>query len=130
MRMDVISDFLSALKHAAQRGKPSVAIAETTLLKNIGEVLVEAGYLTGVDTQGRKEKKTLIAAITYVDEAPRVHGVKRISKPSRRVYLGADEIYEVRQGHGTLILSTPEGVMTGSDARKSRVGGEALFEIW
>ena len=60
----------------------------------------------------------------------RVHDVKRVSKPSRRVYYAVKDIVPVRRGYGRVILSTPKGVLTGDAARKEKVGGEALFEIW
>ena len=97
----------------------------------IAEKLQEAGYVTAVDKKGKKVKKTLDVVLKYDASGKHViAGVKRVSKPGRRVYRGAQELFSVRYGHGSLILSTPKGVMTSKDARKQKVGGEALFEVW
>ena len=81
--------------------------------------------------EGKKIKKTLDIVLKY-DTAgmPRIQGVKRISKPGRRMYKSVLEIVPVRYGKGSLILSTPAGVKTDKEAKKEKVGGEALFEIW
>ena len=84
-----------------------------------------------VDKKGKKVRKTLDVMLKYVEKGvPVIHGARRISKPGRRVYKKAHEIMPVRYGHGALLLSTPKGVMTDKEARKEKVGGEALFEIW
>ena len=97
----------------------------------IAEVLKSAGFITDVEKRGKKVRKTIHVVLAYKkDGTPRITEVKRISKPSRRVYKGAGEIFPVRYGKGILVLSTPNGIVTDAQARKERVGGEALFEIW
>ena len=88
------------------------------------------GYLTSVTKRGKKIRKSLVLGISYKGTVPTLTDVKRISKPSRRVYMHTKDIHTVRQGEGLLILSTPSGLMTGSEAHKNKVGGEALFSIW
>ena len=95
----------------------------------IAEVLEQEGYITGID---RKAKKEGVLSVTLADKdgAPVVQGVKRISKPSRRLYVGVRDIKAVKRGYGAVVLSTPAGVMSGKQAKIKNVGGEVLFEIW
>ena len=76
-------------------------------------------------------RKHIEVELAYeADGSSRISGANRISKPSRRVYLGVNNIKSVRQGQGFLVMSTPRGIMVGDEARKAKVGGEALFRIW
>jgi small subunit ribosomal protein S8 len=87
--------------------------------------------LKAIEKKGKKVKKTLDVTLAY-DAAgnPKINGVKRVSKPGRRMYRSVHEIVPVRYGHGALVLSTPKGILIDKEARKENVGGEALFEIW
>ncbi len=93
----------------------------------VAQILSREGYVGQVE-EGKKMNLTI--PLNYKDGRPTINGVKRISKPSRRMYLGVRDLRPVKRGHGLLILSTPQGLMTGKEAREKRVGGEALFEIW
>ncbi|MBI4093916.1 30S ribosomal protein S8 [Candidatus Kaiserbacteria bacterium] len=131
MTNDPVADLIVRLKNAATIGKACVSIPYSNFKMAIAESLKSAGYVKAVEKKGKKVKKTLDITLEYdVAGKPRLSGVKRISKPGRRVYRGARELFVVRYGHGALILSTPKGVMTNIEARKQKVGGEALFEIW
>ena len=96
----------------------------------IAKTLFNAGFIASYAKKSRKKGDVLEVGISYVNEKPRVSDVKQISKSSRRVYMGLHDITSVKNGRGLLVLSTPKGVMTGDEARKAHVGGEALFEIW
>lgn len=96
----------------------------------IAEKLKEAGFVSAVERKGKKIRKNLDITLKYKDGEHAIAGVKRISKPGRRLYKNSREIIPVRYGYGALILSTPKGVLTDKEARKEKVGGEALFEIW
>ena len=95
----------------------------------VAEKLKDAGFIEHVEKKGKKVKKTIDVTLKYNDGAPKIQGVKRVSKPGRRLYRGARDVVSVRYGHGALILSTPKGVMTDKEARTAKVGGEALFEM-
>ena len=131
MVSDPVADFITRLTNAGAIRKASVSIPFSNFKMAIAEKLKDAGFIKSIDKKGKKVKKTLEVALKY-DEAGNhvINGVKRISKPGRRMYKGSNEIIPVRYGHGQLILSTPKGVLTGKEARKEKVGGEALFEIW
>lgn len=131
MITDPISDMLIRIKNASRVGHQTVTVPFSELKFAIAELLLREGYLTSVVKRGKKVRKTLALGIAYKDAgASALTDVTRISKPSRRVYLHAKDIYPVRQGKGLLVISTPSGLMTGSEAYKNKVGGEALFSIW
>lgn len=128
---DTIGDFIIRLKNAGFVKKTSVSVPYSALKHAIAEKLQDAGFVKAIEKKGKKAHKTLDVVLKYGEEgAPAIQGVKRISKPGRRLYRSAREIMPVRYGHGVLVLSTPNGIKTGSEARKEKVGGEALFEIW
>lgn len=128
---DTIADFITSVKNASAAGKASAVIPYSRMKMDIAKILKKEGYIADAEKHGRKTGKVLEITISYEDDkSPRVRGVKRISKPSRRVYIGKDDIRPVKQGYGLVVLSTPGGIMTGSDAQKKGVGGEVLFEIW
>lgn len=131
MITDPIGDLIIRLKNGSDVKKTQVSIPFSMFKMAIAEKLKEAGFVKTVEKKGKKVKKTIDVTLVY-DEAgnPKIKGVRRISKPGRRLYRSVQEIVPVRYGHGAIILSTPKGVMTGTEARKAQVGGEALFEIW
>lgn len=107
-------------------GHSSVTLPYSSIKNAIAKILEREGYLTNVS----KKNNSLVVGLSYASGRPAIRGVKRISKPSRRMYMGVREVQPVKRGHGLLVLSTPAGVVTGKEARQMRVGGEALFEIW
>ena len=129
--MDTIGDFIVRLANAGAIKKTSVSLPYSAFKMAVAEKLRDAGFIAGVEKKGKKIKKTLDVALKYTpDGAHVISGMRRISRPGRRVYKSVFEIHPVRYGKGALMLSTPKGVLTDKEARKQRVGGEALFEIW
>lgn len=121
---------LIMIKNAGRAEKESVCLPYSNMKNSIAECLKKEGYIGGVAKKVRKEHPVLEINLLYVDKKPRIMEVERISKQSRRVYFGVKDIYPVRSGAGLLVLSTPKGILSGKEARKERVGGEALFRIW
>lgn len=130
MTTDPISDFLIQIKNGGKAKKEAITVPASNLKQAIAETLVRTGWLKSVVKRGKKVKKYLTCELNYVDGAPKIAEVKRISKPSRRVYVGAGELNVVRGGFGLAILSTPKGILTSGEAKKQKVGGELLFEIF
>ena len=131
MVVDPIADFINQLKNAGAAKKDVVSVPFSKFKYAVAHKLKEAGYVKGVSKRGKKTRKCVEVEILYTEGgSPKIHGVKRVSKPSRRVYERADTIQSVKYGRGALILSTPRGVLTDKEARKEKVGGEALFKIW
>lgn len=131
MITDPIGDLIIRLKNGSDVKKTQVSVPFSMFKMAIAEKLKEAGFVKAVEKKGKKVKKTIDMTLVYdASGKPKIQGVKRISKPGRRLYRSVQEIVPVRYGHGAILLSTPKGVMTGTEARKAQVGGEALFEIW
>jgi small subunit ribosomal protein S8 len=130
MVVDQISNLIISLKNASKAGKASVTFTHTKLKSAILDTLVREGYISSVEKDGKGVAKSLTATLAQKDKAPAIEGVKRVSKFSRRIYKGVSDIKPVKNGFGTLILSTPKGILSDKEARKVNIGGEALFEIW
>lgn len=128
--MDHTSNMLISLKNGGNAGKATVTVPFSKFKAEIAKTLFGAGYVASYAKKSRKKGDVLELGIVYNDASPRIHDVKRISKSSRRVYYGVDDVKPVLHGRGLLVLSTPKGIKTGDEARKEHVGGEALFEIW
>ncbi len=130
MVTDPIADLLVRIKNAGNTGLPSTIIPYSQLKFEIASLLQKEGYIGSVSKKGKKAKKVIEVSIAYTNKKPRIADAARVSKPSRRVYMGVHDIKPVRHGYGLLVLSTPKGIMTDKEARKEHVGGEALFKIW
>ncbi len=128
--MDTISNFIIKLKNAGNAGLENVSVPYSKLKHSIAEVLKKEGYLKSVEQKSEKGRPVLSIALFLENRVPKIKGVQRISKPSKRIYKKAEEIRTVKNGYGSLILSTSAGVMTGREAKKQKLGGEALFQIW
>lgn len=126
---DPIGDFITRLVNASVLKRDTVSVPFSNFKLAIAEKLRDAGYLEAVEKKGKKVKKTIDITLKY-GTRPGIRGVTRVSKPGRRLYRSAGEIHSVRYGHGALILTTPKGIKTDSEARKEKIGGEALFQIW
>lgn len=127
---DPIADMLIRIKNGGYASKETVEMPFSILKEAIAKVLFAEGFITSYAKKGKKVQKTLEVGIAYEGKTPRVSDVARMSKPSRRFYIKNDEIKQIKNGHGLMVMSTPKGIMTGDEAKKSQVGGEALFKIW
>ncbi len=126
-----VSDFLIRIKNASMARRREVILPYSNINKEIGKVLIKEGFLQEIKEAKTGEGKSLQAVITYERRAPVLTNVIVVSKPSLRVYKTSKTIANVeRRGKHKVILSTSQGVMSGSDARKKGIGGEILFEIW
>jgi len=126
---DPVGDMLARIENGAAAKKLSVSVPFSNLRANIADVLAELGFVTDFDVNEDEDKITIKPAYTDDGES-KVRHTRRISRPARRRYVGTDGIPDVRGDYGAVILSTPEGVLTGEKARQQHVGGELLFEIW
>ena len=130
MITDPISNFIVSIRNASDARKTSVEVPYSALKESIAHVLAKGGYLSTIEKKGKKAVKTLEVGIVYMGAEPRIQGVERISKPSRRIYQKAKDIRMFKSGFGNTVLSTPKGILLDIDARKHKVGGEVLFKIW
>ena len=132
---DPVADMLNRIRTAVVAGQSSASVPNSKLKTEIARILQEEGYIEGVDVvQDGGVHSTLELRIRYVGERrkrrPIITGIKRVSRPGRRVYAAKRKIPRVLSGMGIAIMSTPKGMMTGSRARRLGVGGEVLCHVW
>lgn len=128
---DPISDMLARVRNAGRAQLPAVEVPHSKLKESIARVLKEEGYVTDVEVAATgKAAKAIKLRLKYQGRKTVFEGLRRVSTPGRRVYIASKEIPRVRGGLGVAILSTPEGVMTGVNARKKNLGGEVLAHVW
>lgn len=128
---DSISDMLIRIKNALMRKRDKVNVSYSKLLERLAEVLKREGFIKDYEIKGEGVKKELIIHLKYDEEGnPFITDVKRVSKPGRRIYVKKDNIPWVNNGMGIAILSTSKGILTDREARRLKVGGELLCEVW
>ncbi len=128
---DPIADMLTRIRNANSVGKNTVDIPASNIKVNLGEVLKEEGFINDIKMVEKKPQNMIRIYLKYGDNDQKViTGLKRISKPGLRVYVGKEEIPRVLGGLGIAVLSTSHGVLTDKKARKAGVGGEVLCYIW
>ncbi|MFA6519252.1 MAG: 30S ribosomal protein S8 [Candidatus Paceibacterota bacterium] len=134
MVTDRVGDFIIRLQNAAMIGKKEVSLPYSEHLLTIAKKLRELGFVSRVEVKEKEEgsvKKNIIVELAYNERGEaKLRGVKRISKPGRRLYAPHTAAHKVKGGTGARILSSSLGIITDAEARKNRVGGEDLFEIW
>ncbi|MDE2188576.1 MAG: 30S ribosomal protein S8 [Patescibacteria group bacterium] len=130
MVTDPIADFITRISNAAKAGKSVAAVPHSKVKESIAHILKKAGYFSSVEKKGTGVAQTIEVGLIYTNGQPRIHGVMRVSKPSRRLYQKARDIRPFRQGYGNIIYSTPRGILADFEAKKLKVGGEILFKIW
>ncbi|HSY73903.1 MAG TPA: 30S ribosomal protein S8 [Dongiaceae bacterium] len=126
---DPISDMLTRIRNASRALLPAVELPHSRMKESLAHILKKEGYVAEVSVDGKVIKKLKIQ-LKYQGKKNVIEGLKRISKPGLRKYVGATEIPRVLAGLGISIVSTSEGVMTGTQAKKKNLGGELLCQIW
>ena len=131
MMTDPIADMLTRIRNGAGARKASVDVPWSRHKEAIARVLVEEGYLAEAAMVREGQFPTLRLGLRY-DQTRRsvISGIRRVSRPSLRVYVGSDEIPSVRRGLGVSVLSTPKGILHDREARRQGVGGEVICQIW
>jgi len=127
---DPITDFLNRIRNAQAVSKETVDIPFSNLNYEIAKILEKEGFIENVEKKGKKTKRIIEISLKYQDKTPAILGLYRVSKPGQRIYIKAKKIKKVRGGYGMAIISTPKGLMTNKEARKQKLGGELICEIW
>ena len=129
MMTDPVSDMLTRIRNAALARHERTLVPASQLKKHIAEILKAEGYIA--DVRQEEDPRSLTIVLKYGrDRTSAIDGIKRISRPGRRVYVRHDRIPRVLQGMGVAILSTSRGIMSDKEARRQKVGGELLCEVW
>jgi len=127
---DPISDMLTRIRNAIAVNKAEVSMPHSNIKQQVADLLKKTGFIESVKTEGKGIDKKLVVIINSQSTNARITEIKRLSRPGRRWYVSADEIPTVKRGRGIVIVSTSKGLMTGSDAKKNRVGGELICQVY
>jgi small subunit ribosomal protein S8 len=127
---DPISDFLTRLRNAGRAGLPLVKLPHSKIKAEIARVLKKEGYITDFSVESSGVRKQITVSTKFVNGKFAITGLKRVSKPGLRRYVGAGDIPRVLGGAGISILSTPRGVLSGREARRQNLGGELLALVY
>ena len=131
---DPIADMLTRIRNGTMRQHESVSMPHSQMKERVAEVLRDEGYIEDYQVLPEKPSQTLRMRLKYVGDRrnrrPVINGLKRVSTPGRRVYVGKGEIPWVLSGMGTAIVTTSRGVMTGQKARRLGIGGEVICKVW
>ena len=126
---DPIADLLTRIRNAGRALLPTVELPHSRIKEDLARILVREGYLTECAVEGTSMRK-LRLRLKYSGRKSVIEGLRRVSKPGLRKYVGVDEIPRVLGGLGIAVLSTPSGLMTATQARRQNVGGEVLCYVW
>jgi small subunit ribosomal protein S8 len=128
---DPIADLITRIKNGYAVRKRKFKVPYSAIKESLAKILVQEGYLREVVVEGKKpQEKQLVISLKYPHQEPAITEIERVSKPSLRVYLQAKELKPVRGGFGLRILSTSQGLMTDKQAKKKKLGGEVICQLW
>src|SRR5688572_22486064 len=126
---DPIADLLTRIRNAIAVGKTDIVVPSSKLKQTVAEQLKKAGYLSAVKIVEASPRNNLVITINSGDEPVKITEIQRVSKPGQRVYAKSADIPRVKNGRGIVLVSTSQGVMTGDQAKKARLGGEVLCKV-
>ena len=127
---DSIADMLTRIRNAQTARHETVTLETSIMKKSIEQILLDEGYISEFEEVEGSKNKNLVISLKYVNKNKVITGLKRISKPGRRIYASCEDLPKVLGGLGIVIVSTSKGVMTDRDARKLGIGGEVLAYVW
>ncbi|MCH2613946.1 MAG: 30S ribosomal protein S8 [Opitutales bacterium] len=131
MHTDPISDFLTRVRNASSAGKDQCISPHSKMKAEIARILKEEGFIQDVSAgKDAKGNKTLVVTLKYVDFEPSLSGFERVRRPGLRLYSKSMDIPRVLNGLGVCILTTPKGLMKDRDARRQKLGGEMVCNVW
>jgi len=131
MLTDPVSDYLTRIRNALSADHPDVEVPASRLKKEMSRILAEQGYITSFEVEPTAVGEVIQIQLKYTDDRrPVISGMRRVSRPGRRYYVGSGDVPRVQGGMGTSIVSTSTGVMTGHEATAKGVGGEVVAYVW
>lgn len=130
MNTDPIADLFTRIRNAQATGLGDLEVPYSDFKMRLVQLMADNGFLGQIDKKGSKAQKSIHLILIYKDGQPAIHEITRISKPGQRIYLENHEIRSVKRGRGMGIISTSKGLVSDQDAKKQKVGGELIGEIW
>jgi len=127
---DPITDMLNQIMNAQAVGKAEISIPFSNIKEQIAIILSKEGFLGEAKKSVKGQQKILKIILKYDNGSPAIVGVKRVSKPGQRIYEKVSEIKKVHGGYGISVISTPKGLMTNKEAKKAKLGGEIICQVW
>ena len=127
---DAVADLITRIRNAIAVGKTEIRVPASKLKIAVANKLQEANYVEKVEIEPAKPRDILHVVINSVDRSANINAIKKVSRPGRRIYVGANDIPKVKSGRGTVLISTPQGILTGQEAKKAKLGGEILVEVY
>jgi len=127
---DPIADMLTRIRNAAMASLPEVSMPASKIKTAIADVLKEEGYIKNCTVKGDGAKKEMTIELKYYKNKPVIEGIQRVSKPSCRIYCSCSEIPKIRNGLGSVILSSHHGIISGKKAAEINAGGEIICYVW
>ncbi len=134
--LDPIADMLTRIRNAQRAGHSEVVFPSSKFKKAIVKVLLDNGFIAGMESIKGKSYELIKVSLKYHQKdgakkaVPAIKQIKRVSKEGQRIYMDSKSVRRVKGGHGIAIITTSKGVMTGEEARKEKVGGELICEVW
>jgi small subunit ribosomal protein S8 len=128
--MDPVANMLTQIRNAQAVGKKTVEVPYSDFTFEIASLLEKEKFLGKVEKKGRKEKKKIDIALKYKEEIPVISGIRKISKSGQRIYESCKDIKKVKGGYGIAVISTSKGILTDREAKKQKVGGEIICQVW
>lgn len=127
---DVIGDMLTKIRNASNAGLKKVSYPYSNIKLAISQILEKEGFIDRIEVVGEEKKKFIEVSLKYYNNKSVISGLKRLSKPGRRIYRGSEEIPRFMNGLGVAIVSTSKGVLTGKEAKEQNIGGELICCVW
>jgi small subunit ribosomal protein S8 len=129
--LDPISDFLTQIRNGIAARVKEISVPHSRVKYEIARVFLEEGFISNFRVEGEGTKKRIVISLKYLDDGGSViRGLERVSKQSRRIYVGYRDLPRVMGGLGVAIISTPAGIITDREARRRKVGGEVICKVW
>jgi small subunit ribosomal protein S8 len=127
---DPIADMLSRIRNAIAVRKNEVRLPHSNVKESVARLLQKNHFISSVAVEGEKTTKSLVLTLNVTDTNARITEIVRISKPGRRYYVNSQEIPVVKRGRGVVIVSTSKGMMTGTEAKNKKIGGELICKVY
>jgi len=127
---DPVADLLTRIRNGYMVNKSSITVPHSKMKLELSKILKTHGYLRSVEVKSQKPQNQILLTLNYINRLPSITGIRRLSKPGRRLYIRSDKIQPVLSGKGLAIISTSRGLLTGKQAQKQSIGGELVCKVW